>query len=60
MTGKEIKTLRQSLGLSQEDFARKLFTTAGTVSRWERNKVTPIKLCQKELSKIKDEKNSKE
>ncbi len=41
MIPKEIKELRKKLELSQEDFARKVGVTSGTVGRWERGKGEP-------------------
>ena len=38
---KEIKRLRLSVFLTQEEFARKLDVTAVTVARWESGKTTP-------------------
>ncbi len=36
MTGEQIKGIRKSLGLSQEDFAHKIGCTLQTISQWER------------------------
>ena len=36
MAGSELKALREAAGLSQEDLARSLEVSVGTVSRWER------------------------
>ncbi len=39
--GKQIKKYRTELGLSQEDFADKIFVTRQTVSNWENDKNYP-------------------
>ena len=36
--GKQIKKYRTELGLSQEDFADKIFVTRQSVSNWENDK----------------------
>lgn len=36
-----LRTLRESLGLTQQQFARRLGVTSQTVSRWERGEVRP-------------------
>src|SRR5947207_15566181 len=41
ITSTEVKRLRQQTQLSQEKFAHLLGTSWVTVSRWERNQVTP-------------------
>ena len=41
-----IKTIRISLGLSQEEFARQLGIAFTTVNRWENNKVAPNKMAR--------------
>lgn len=41
MLADKIKTLRISQGLSQTDFAKRLFVTPGAVSQWEKGKTTP-------------------
>ncbi len=39
--GKEIKIIRELLGYSQEDLAKKLNTTFEVINRWENDKVIP-------------------
>ncbi|MBQ5897033.1 MAG: helix-turn-helix transcriptional regulator, partial [Oscillospiraceae bacterium] len=39
--GKQIKKYRTELGLSQEDFADKIFVTRQSVSNWENDKNYP-------------------
>ena len=41
MTGKEIRTIREFLGLTQEEFANLLGVQHSTVNRWENNKAKP-------------------
>ena len=46
---KLIKTIRQSAGMNQEQFARALGTTALSVNRWENGKTQPNKMAQTQL-----------
>lgn len=48
-----IKCLRQSLGLSQEQFARKLEVTVSTVNRWERDHAKPSRLASLRLEAMR-------
>lgn len=41
MLSDKIRMLRQSQGLSQTDFAKRLFVTPGAVNQWERGKTAP-------------------
>lgn len=41
MLGDKIKMLRQSQGLSQTDFAKRLFVTPAAVSQWEKGTTRP-------------------
>lgn len=41
-----IKTIRLQTGLSQEDFARAIHVSFGTVNRWENNKSTPNRMAK--------------
>jgi DNA-binding transcriptional regulator YiaG len=47
-----IKELRNSLGLSQQQFAQKLGVGLMTVSRWERGKSKPSHLALEKIKKI--------
>jgi DNA-binding transcriptional regulator YiaG len=58
MTGKEIKELRQKLGLSQQAFATKVGVSMTSVSHWEVGKSKPIPIIVEKLNKIKEESNS--
>ncbi|MCK9369862.1 helix-turn-helix domain-containing protein [Candidatus Dojkabacteria bacterium] len=53
ISAKEIKDLRDSLGLTQEQFAQKLGVTFSTVFRWEHSKSPPSPLAQKALNDLK-------
>jgi DNA-binding transcriptional regulator YiaG len=41
-----IKIIRLKTGLSQEDFARAIHVSYGTVNRWENNKSTPNRMAK--------------
>ena len=41
MLGKNIKKLREKLGLSQEELAQKIGMHSNTIARWERDEVDP-------------------
>jgi DNA-binding transcriptional regulator YiaG len=47
-----IRTLRETLGLSQQELADKLKVTSQTVSRWERGEVQPNAEALKKLGRI--------
>jgi len=51
-----IKRIRQSLEMTQEQFARRLNVTITTISRWENGKYNPSRLA---LEKIKQIQNGK-
>ncbi len=46
---KLIKTIRQKAGMSQEQFAKALGTTALSINRWENGKTQPSKMAQTQL-----------
>ena len=52
MNGNQIKTLRLSMGLTQEEFAHRLGVTLCTVNRWENNRVVPSRLAVKQLQNM--------
>jgi len=54
MTGKEIKELRQKLGLTQEEMAKLLGVGYTTINRWENGKVQPRGQALKILEKLKE------
>ena len=49
MNGEQIKELRKSLRLTQEEFAHRLGVTLCTVNRWENNKSVPSRLALRQL-----------
>ena len=54
MKPEEIKALRQSFGMTQEDFAHELGVTFATVNRWENNKAVPSRLAVKALAQMRE------
>ncbi len=53
MTPEDIKRLRQTAGLSQEEFARELGISFATVNRWENNRAAPSRLARKSLDQFR-------
>lgn len=53
MTKREIKRLRKSLGLTQEQFAHRLGVTVKAVNRWENGHAKPTGLSQVALMSVK-------
>ncbi|MFH1941749.1 MAG: helix-turn-helix domain-containing protein [bacterium] len=49
MDGSQVKEIRLSLELTQEEFAHRLGVTLCTVSRWETGKTTPSRLAKKQI-----------
>lgn len=47
-----VKDLREKLQLTQEGLARKIGVSWGTVSRWERGRVTPSPLAKDKLKRL--------
>lgn len=41
MFGEKIKMLRKSQGLTQTEFAKRLYVTSAAVSQWEKNQTRP-------------------
>jgi putative transcriptional regulator len=54
MEGRKIKKIRQSLGLTQEEFAHRLGVTLCTVNRWENNKSIPSRLALRQLERFSE------
>ena len=54
MEAKDIKELRASMGLTQEQFARVVGVAYFTVIRWENNMCRPNPLAVKRLKSIKE------
>ena len=59
MTDKEIKELRERLGLTQKEFAGRLKVDNITVSRWERNEQRPSLVAIRRLERLERKANSK-
>jgi DNA-binding transcriptional regulator YiaG len=59
MNGNQIRDLRVSMGLTQEEFAHRLGVTLCTVNRWENNKVAPSRLAVRQLQQISNLKASR-
>lgn len=53
MNAKEIKELRQKLGLTQEALARKLGVSYWTILRWENGSHLPSPLALQALQKLR-------
>jgi len=52
MTPKEIKAIRERLGLTQKEFATRLKLDAITISRWERGEQRPSRLALRQLARL--------
>jgi transcriptional regulator with XRE-family HTH domain len=50
-----VEQLRSARGFTQEDFARELDVTVGTMSGWENGKHRPVKAQRKRLLKMAEE-----
>ncbi len=55
MTGKEIRELREELGLTQPELADRLGVHQVTISRWETDNKHPSNLAKRQLAKLKEE-----
>lgn len=51
-----LKSVRNQLGLSQEDLARELGVSYATVNRWENGQANPSKLARAQLEAFCDRK----
>jgi DNA-binding transcriptional regulator YiaG len=49
-----IRSLREALQLTQEEFARELGVSFTTVSRWENGHGKPSRLAQRQLQELAD------
>lgn len=47
-----IRTLRQQLGMTQEEFAHQIAVTVSTVNRWENSHAEPSKLAWKAIKDL--------
>ncbi len=52
LSGNEIKSLRKSLGLTQEEFAHAVAVTFSTVNRWENGHAKPSKLARRAIESV--------
>lgn len=50
--GLDIAELRRRLEMTQEQFARELGVTVGTVNRWENGHFRPSPLAEREIRKL--------
>ena len=58
-TSSGIRTLRQEMGLSQEQLARLLGISMNTVARWEQGDRTPDRYNELQLNKLRNRKGEK-
>ena len=52
MNGKELRTIRRRLKLTQVEFAELVGVTSNTVARWERGEMTMRKRAEKLIQNI--------
>lgn len=52
---KEIRALREAMGLSQEKFAAKLGVSFSTVNRWENGRGQPSPLAVQRIETLQEE-----
>lgn len=52
-----VKGIRQKLGLSQRDFAKKVGATFVSIWKWENNKSTPHPMFVKRIEELNEENN---
>lgn len=50
--GNLIRTMRQKLGMTQEEFAHEIAVTVSTVNRWENAHAEPSKLAWKAIEDL--------
>jgi putative transcriptional regulator len=51
-TGVAVRTLRQRLGMTQEEFARRIQVTLSTVNRWENGHAVPSHLAWRAIEEL--------
>ena len=51
-SGNLIRSLRQKLGMTQEEFAHEIAVTVSTVNRWENAHAEPSKLAWKAINDL--------
>ncbi len=52
LSGEEVRTLRERLGLTQEEFAHALHVTVSTINRWENGHADPSPLLNERLLEL--------
>ena len=52
-TAKDIKELREALGMTQEEFAREVGVSFSTVSRWETGRGQPSPLARRRIEELR-------
>jgi DNA-binding transcriptional regulator YiaG len=52
MDSNDVREIRLSMNLTQEEFAHRLGVTLCTVSRWENNKTSPSRLALKQIQRL--------
>lgn len=50
--GTEIRTIRQQLRMTQEEFAHEIAVTASTVNRWENEHAAPSRLARRAIEDL--------
>ena len=50
--GTEIRQIRQSLRMTQEEFAHAIAVTASTVNRWENAHAVPSRLARRAIEEL--------
>ncbi len=59
MTATDLRTLRDALSLTQEEFANELGVTVSTVNRWENGHGTPSRLASRMIQVYAERKGVK-
>lgn len=59
MNKDEIRSIRQSMGLTQEQFAGLLGTSFTCVNRWENGRTKPSRLYVREIKSIMEQRSIK-
>lgn len=54
VNGKEIKEVRRALGMSQEQFAREVGATLGSVWRWETGERKPLPVFAEKIQQLRE------
>jgi DNA-binding transcriptional regulator YiaG len=48
----DIRTIRQQLRMTQEEFAHEIAVTASTVNRWENDHAAPSRLARRAIDEL--------